>query len=146
MRIEALPPGGLARDPPARPVCPEWKTVKILLIDDDELVRYSLSKLLRGKGHGVATAANGARGAALIRTEHPEVVITDIVMPEQEGIETIIAARHDHPEIKIIAISGGLRQGNLDILSMAALLGADAILAKPFEPQQLLALLNELRR
>jgi CheY-like chemotaxis protein len=122
------------------------RTMKILVIDDDPLVRYSLSKLLRGSGHDVATAADGVRGTTLIRIEHPEVVITDIVMPEQEGFETIIKIRRDHPEIKIIAISGGLRQGGLDVLSMAVALGADEVIAKPFEPDELLGRLNKLAR
>jgi CheY-like chemotaxis protein len=119
--------------------------MKILVIDDDHLVRLSLSKFLTKNGHNVTTAADGARGMLMLG-ERPDVVITDIIMPEQEGFETIVKLRRDHPRIKIIAISGGLRRGDvkLDVLSMAESLGADAVLAKPFEPEELLAELNKL--
>src|SRR5260370_1226694 len=117
--------------------------MKILLIDDDKLVLYTLSRILRGNGDTVVTAANGDQGMALFRRERPEVVITDIVMPEQEGLDTIVQIRRDCPEAKIIAISGGLRQGNHDVLSMAASLGADEVIAKPFEPADLLGRLNK---
>ena len=120
--------------------------MKILVIDDDHLVRFTLSKILRKSGHDVSMAADGARGMLALGTEHPDIVITDIIMPEQEGFETIIKIRRDHPEIKIIAISGGLRtgKGDLDVLSMAQSLGADGVIAKPFEPQELLAELDKL--
>src|SRR5262249_42885507 len=62
--------------------------MKILVIDDDHMVRYALSKILQRNGYDVITASDGKRGMALLRDELPEVVITDIIMPEQEGIET----------------------------------------------------------
>lgn len=120
--------------------------MKILVIDDDHLVRYTVSRILKKSGHDVVTAADGARGIEVLGMEHPDVVITDIIMPEQEGFQTIVKIRRDHPGIKIIAISGGLRrgQGNLDVLSMAEGLGADSVIAKPFEPEELLAELAKL--
>ena len=118
--------------------------MKILLVDDDKLVLYTLSRILRSTGDTVLTAANGALGMVLFRRERPDVVITDIVMPEQEGLGTIIQMRREWPEIKIIAISGGLRKGDLDVLRMATALGADEVIAKPFEPQELLARLMRL--
>ena len=118
--------------------------MKILLIDDDKLVLYTLSRILRSTGGTVFTAENGAQGIALFRQERPDVVITDIVMPEQEGLATIIQMRRECPETQIIAISGGLRKGNLDVLRMAASLGADEVIAKPFEPQELLTRLMRL--
>ncbi len=118
--------------------------MKILVIDDDQMVRYTLSKILRNAGNEVTLAEDGARGMAMLRTEHPDVVITDIIMPEQEGFETIAKIRQDYPDIKIMAISGGLRQGNLDVLSMAAALGADDVLSKPFELRDLLSRLSRL--
>jgi CheY-like chemotaxis protein len=120
--------------------------MKILVIDDDHLVRYTVSRILQKSGHDVVTAADGARGIEVLGMEHPDVVITDIIMPEQEGFQTIVKIRRDHPGIKIIAISGGLRreQGNLDVLSMAEGLGADSVIAKPFEPEELLAELAKL--
>src|SRR5882762_4645380 len=99
--------------------------MKILVIDDDHLVRYALSKILLGAGYAVVTASDGRRGMAVLRAEHPDVVITDIIMPEQEGIDTIIQIRRERPGVKIIAISGGGRIRNIDFLEMAQSLGAD---------------------
>ena len=113
--------------------------MKILVIDDDHLVRYTLSKILSSNGHQVTTASDGQRAMTVLRDELPDVVVTDIIMPEQEGIETIVKIRHDHPEIKIIAISGGGRIRNVDFLEMARSLGADEVIQKPFEAEELLS-------
>ena len=86
----------------------------------------------------VITASDGKRGMTVLRDEHPDVVITDIIMPEQEGIDTIIQIRRERPGIKIIAISGGGRIRNIDFLEMAQSLGADEVIAKPFEADELL--------
>jgi len=115
--------------------------MKILVIDDDHLVRYALSKILLGAGYEVVTASDGKRGMAVLRAEHPDVVITDIIMPEQEGIDTIIQIRRERPAAKIIAISGGGRIRNIDFLEMAQSLGASDVLAKPFEVDDLLSCL-----
>jgi CheY-like chemotaxis protein len=112
--------------------------MKFLVIDDDDAVRYTVAKILRRHGHDVASAADGKRGIALVEDERPHVVVTDIIMPEQEGIETIIQLRRENPEIKIIAISGGFRTYNYDVLSIARNLGADDILPKPFEADDLM--------
>jgi len=113
--------------------------MKILVIDDDHLVRYTLSKILSSSGHQVTTASDGQRAMTVLRDELPDVVITDIIMPEQEGIETIVKIRHDHPAVKIIAISGGGRIRNVDFLEMARSLGADEVIQKPFEAEELLS-------
>ena len=118
--------------------------MKVLVIDDDHLVRYTLSKILQRSGYDVVTASDGVRGMLLLREEHPDVVITDIIMPEQEGIDTIIQIRRERPSIKIIAISGGGRIRNIDFLTMAHSLGADDVIRKPFEADELLARLTEL--
>ena len=118
--------------------------MKILVIDDDHLVRYAISKILQRNGYDVVTAADGKRAMALLRVELPEVVITDIIMPEQEGIETIEKVRLEYPQIKIIAISGGGRIRNVDFLEMARSFGADDVIAKPFEAEELLRRLRRL--
>ena len=118
--------------------------MKILVIDDDHLVRLTLSRVLTHSGHEVVTAADGNRGMTQLHAERPDVVITDIIMPEQEGFQTIVMIRRDYPEMKIIAISGGQRQGNHNVLAIAASLGADEVIAKPFEPADLLAALERL--
>jgi len=117
--------------------------MRILLIDDDPLVRFALATMLRDQSYEVVTADNGFLGMKLLRDTDPDIVVTDIIMPDQEGFETIIEVKREHPHIKVIAISGGLRQGNLDILPMAKALGADAVIAKPFEPSQLI---DEIKR
>src|SRR5260370_838221 len=116
--------------------------MKILVIDDDPMVLYTVSKILRSGGYDVVTAANGIRGMHQFRDQRPEVVVTDIIMPEQEGIETIRQIRHERPATKIIAISGGGRIANADLLAMARKLGADEVIAKPFEAEELLDLLR----
>jgi DNA-binding response OmpR family regulator len=118
--------------------------MKVLVIDDDHLVRYTLSKILQRSGYDVVTASDGMRGMLLLREERPDVVITDIIMPEQEGIDTIIQIRRERPGIKIIAISGGGRIRNIDFLTMAHSLGADDVIRKPFEADELLARLTAL--
>src|SRR5688572_20817471 len=105
--------------------------MKILVIDDDNLMRYMLERILRSNGYEVVTAADGARGMAVFRSATPDLVITDILMPEQEGIETIRMMRRERPDAKIMAISGGTQLGDFDILSMAGKLGADDVMNKP---------------
>ena len=118
--------------------------MKVLVIDDDDLVRYTLSKILQRNGYHVATASDGKRAMAVFRDERPDVVITDIIMPEQEGIETIGLLRHQYPQMKIIAISGGGRIRNVDFLEMARSLGADDVISKPFEADELLGRLRRV--
>jgi DNA-binding response OmpR family regulator len=113
--------------------------VKILLIDDDTLIRRSVARVLLQNGHEVVTAEDGLRGVELYRREKFDLIVTDIYMPRQEGIETILTLRREDSETRIIAISGGGRTGNMDALEMARLLGADAIIEKPFRTDQLLA-------
>ena len=118
--------------------------MKILVIDDDQLVLYTLSRILERNGYEVVTATDGRRAMAIFREERPDVVITDLIMPEQEGIDTIIQIRRERPGVKIIAISGGGRIRNIDFLEMAQSLGASEVLAKPFEVDELLSCLIRL--
>ncbi len=113
--------------------------MKILLIDDDTLIRRSVARVLMQNGHDVVTAEDGLRGIELYRREKFDLIVTDIYMPRQEGIETILTLRREDRATKIIAISGGGRTGNTDALEMARLLGADDVIEKPFRTDQLLA-------
>jgi CheY-like chemotaxis protein len=115
---------------------------KILVIDDDVLVRDTIVRILDRKGYQVLVAEDGARGLRLFRSEHPDLVITDIIMPEKEGLETIRDIRGECPDAKIIAISGGARLGNLDFLQFAGKLGASEMIAKPFDPTDLVQLVS----
>ena len=111
---------------------------QILVIDDDVLVRSTISRILERKGYEVLAADDGAQGLSMFERHHPDLVITDIIMPEKEGIETIREIRRLSPEIKIIAISGGGRLGNFDFLDIATQFGAAEVLGKPFDAADLL--------
>ena len=109
----------------------------ILVIDDDEAVRYAIRRVARDEGYTVALAADGEEGLAMVESVSPALVITDLIMPEKEGLETIRALRKRRPDLPIIAISGGGRLVGRDFLDLARKLGAVETLAKPFEPEQL---------
>lgn len=112
---------------------------KILVIDDDALVRNTVSRMLRCWGHETVVAEDGNRGVALFSATQPALVITDIIMPDKDGIETIRELNALCPKVKVIAMSGGGRIGNLDFLQIAARLGAAEIISKPFDPSHLRA-------
>jgi DNA-binding response OmpR family regulator len=109
---------------------------KILVIDDDEQLRVVLHRLLTSAGHVVTTACDGVDGLKCFRADPADLVITDIVMPDQEGLETIMSLRREQRGLGIIAISGA-RANSVDCLKIAGLLGAGCTLAKPFTLQQL---------
>jgi CheY-like chemotaxis protein len=111
----------------------------ILVIDDDPQMRRLLTRILKGAGHSVREAKNGREGIAVFQQLRPALVISDIVMPDMEGIETILALRGKEPDMPIIAISGG---SDPLYLRAAEKLGATAILAKPFSADALLALVE----
>jgi CheY-like chemotaxis protein len=110
----------------------------ILVIDDDPLVLTTMERLLKKNGYEVHLAADGIQGLRAFRNQRPDLVITDIIMPIKEGLDTIRLLRAWHPDTKIIAISGGGRRSNVDFLEKAAELGASAIISKPFDPIKLL--------
>jgi DNA-binding response OmpR family regulator len=110
----------------------------ICVIDDDESVRQTVGRILSSAGYSVINAADGAQGLEAVEQSSPAMIITDIVMPNREGIETILEAKKRFPGIPIIAISGGGRTGPQDFLDVARKLGADDCLAKPFRPTELL--------
>ena len=110
----------------------------ILVIDDDPAACTFAAKVLERDGHTVVHALNGRLGLKLFK-EHGaiDVVITDIVMPEQDGLGTIMELHKKHPELPIIAISGGGAQISTDFLSIAGRLGAGQCLEKPCSPEML---------
>jgi CheY-like chemotaxis protein len=117
---------------------------RILIIDDERPVRAVLRQMLEKEGYEVDEAMDGAVGIRLLQTCPADLVITDLFMPEKEGIETMMEVRRHFPEVKIIAISGGGRMGKLDLLPMAKSFGAQRILAKPFERKELLQTVREV--
>jgi len=112
---------------------------RILVVDDDEAVRTSVRQALKRFGHMVTEAADGAAALRSLESEAVDLVITDIIMPEMEGIETIRILRRDRPDLPIIAMSGGGRGRSEDYLGVARTFGAACVLRKPFSPDDLLA-------
>ncbi len=120
-------------------VCPT-----VLVIDDEPTIRQSLETLLEAYGYQVALARNGAQGLAAFRRIEPDLVLTDIVMPVQDGIETILSMRRERPDARIIAMSGRGSVGNTEYIDIAAQLGADAAVPKPLETGKLIAAVEAL--
>ena len=118
--------------------------MRILVIDDDEQMRVLLQQAMQWAGFEVVAAENGRQGQQLFE-EHPaDLIITDLIMPEQEGLETIRILKQGYPTVKIIAISGGGRIGPEAYLPAAMELGADRIFTKPFDVKELIAAVREL--
>lgn len=117
---------------------------RILIIDDEDLSRNMLSQALTRAGYDVSTACDGTEGIELFRSVLADLIITDILMPGKEGLETIMELRRDFPDVKIIAMSGGGRTGNLNFLDIAERLGAQRTLQKPFHLQDVLQLVQEV--
>lgn len=117
---------------------------KVLVIEDDVTMRRMIHRTLEHEGHQVIEAGNGAEGMRRFHAEAPDVVVTDIIMPEQEGIQTIREIRGGGSKVGIVAISGGgIGEGSL-YLTIAGELGADAVLSKPFRPAELVAQVDAL--
>ena len=117
---------------------------KILVIDDEPLLRNILRLALERAGHDVIEAPDGVAGAAILETEKIDLLVTDLIMPNQEGIETIRNARQRHPDLKIVAVSGGGHHKGPDILDHAENMGADRTFKKPFKPGEVSAAVDEL--
>lgn len=117
---------------------------RILLVDDEPLLRETLKIALQGAGHAVSVAQNGAAALVLLAAESFEVVVTDILMPETDGLEMIMRLRRASGNVRIIAMSGGGRTRNMDVLEFATSFGADAVMAKPFLPKQLISSVADL--
>ncbi len=117
---------------------------RILIIDDEVQIREMLDQMLTREGYEVASAANGKVGMRLFREDPVDLIITDIIMPEKDGIEMILELRHDFSNLKIIAISGGGRLGPDGYLEMAQKLGAHKTFFKPFNRKEILDAVEEL--
>ncbi len=117
---------------------------RILVIEDDVQVRQMLRQMLEREGYEVVDAPDGKEGIRLYRDEPADLIITDIIMPEKEGIGTIFELRRDFPDVKIIAISGGGRFVNKnDCLDLCRAKGIPAF-SKPFDRKELLEAIQKL--
>jgi DNA-binding response OmpR family regulator len=117
---------------------------KVLLIDDDAALLGLMATAFTAAGYDTLTAVNGRKGLLLLDDYAPDLVVTDIVMPELEGIGAILQIRRRAKPPKIIAISGAGPGARGEYLSWARHLGADAVLAKPFRASQIVALANQV--
>lgn len=117
--------------------------IRILVIDDDEATLKVLTRSLEIEGYQVDQAMNGAEGLALFDSIKPDLVITDIVMPVKDGLETILELVKKRPEIPVIAISGGGRISKERYLELASYLGNTRTLAKPFSREELISTVKE---
>ncbi|MCK4763931.1 MAG: response regulator [Candidatus Aminicenantes bacterium] len=117
---------------------------RILVIDDERQICEMLRKKLESVGYAVAEAPNGKVGLKLHKENLFDLIITDIFMPEKEGLETIRELKQDFPQLKIIAITGGYSSGPEELLNVARMLGADRTFPKPFKLKEIVEAINQL--
>ncbi|MFH1153115.1 MAG: response regulator [Pseudomonadota bacterium] len=117
---------------------------KILIIDDEPQIRSMLKMLFEREGFHVVVACDGKEGTRLFEQDPADLVITDLIMPEKEGVETIRELRKKNPVLPIVAMSGGGRSAPDGYLHMAKLLGANAVFKKPIAKEDLLKIVRDL--
>lgn len=117
---------------------------RVLIIDDEGLARFTIREILEERGHYVDEAYHGAHGMKRLATNHYDVVVTDMVMPHQNGADTIRMIRKSWPDLKIIATSGSGSSRGSELLAAALDAGADRTLCKPFSSADLGQLVDEL--
>jgi len=115
----------------------------ILVVDDDQQVCALLKQVLEEEGYTVESALNGMEGISRYRSVPTDLIILDILMPEKEGLETILDLRREFPKVKIIAMSGGSERAKLNLLDLARRLGARYTVNKPFQLQTLTDLVKK---
>ena len=114
----------------------------ILVIDDDPQICDLLEQVLQKEGHSVYSALNGAEGICLYRQHFPALILLDILMPEKEGLETILDLRREFPNVIVIAMSAASEGAKIDLLELAQRLGAQYRMTKPFELKTVIELVN----
>jgi YesN/AraC family two-component response regulator len=121
-------------------------TDKILVVDDEPSILSGIHDLLQMAFDDceIFCAENGLKATQLLEHTTVDLIITDILMPEKEGLETITEVREKYPQIKIIAMSGGGKTGRMNFLQMAKELGASAVIDKPFDPSELIQTVRRL--
>ena len=119
---------------------------KVLVIEDDQAIRSVISRALQRHGHTVLEGLDGRDGFDQVLRSKVDLVITDILMPNQEGIETIQQLKSLEPDLPIIAMSGVRREGPFSVLDDALMIGADLALEKPFDVPTLIDAVERLLR
>lgn len=117
---------------------------RILVIDDEPSILLMIKKMLEREGYLVDTAIDGKEGLDLFEINKPDLIITDIIMPQKEGLEIILDLRKKHPGLKIIAISGGGRIHSEGYLPSAKLFGANLVFQKPLIKNEFLSAIAQL--
>lgn len=117
---------------------------RILLVDDDPMLRKVLQATLEAQGYDIVGVDDGKAALKIFSPQKFDIVITDVVMPEMDGLEFILRLRKDHTSVPILALSGGGRSRNMEVLEHAGTFGATAVLPKPFLPEQLVQLIATL--
>jgi CheY-like chemotaxis protein len=117
---------------------------KILVIDDDATIQLVFSQFLTSLGHEIMQAENGKEGMSIIQETRPDLVITDIMMPEMDGLEILMQLRSTHDSVPVIAISGGMRALPVNFLQQAKLFGARYVFEKPVPLDVLRSAVTEL--
>ncbi len=117
---------------------------RILVIDDDPQLRRLLRRYFERHHHAVAEAADGNEGLARFHESGADIIITDLIMPGKEGMETILELRRNNPDVKVIAMSGGGRVAPAGYLKLAKGIGASRVFSKPFELAELHQAVEEL--
>jgi CheY-like chemotaxis protein len=120
------------------------KSKVVCVIDDDDLVRRTISDVLKGAGFETVEAEDGNAGLDLIESSKAGVAVIDIVMPVREGHDVIVDATRRFPTLKVLAVSGGGSAGPKDYLELAQQLGAHDVLAKPFRNAELIEKVRRL--
>jgi DNA-binding NtrC family response regulator len=116
----------------------------ILLVEDDDLVRDMLTQILQRASHEVESTTNGEEATAYLRKHKPDIMITDIIMPKKSGITLISEVKNQHPDMEIIAISGGGRLDPTGYLDLSETLGASVSFEKPIDNNALLMAIDLL--
>jgi CheY-like chemotaxis protein len=116
----------------------------VLVVDDDAAFRSAVCRVLRVAGHVTDEAVDGAHALTLIGLKTPDVVVTDMLMPERDGVQLIRTVKQQWPAVRLLAVSGRRAFAEFDILQMAMMVGADATVAKPLDGDELLAAVNSL--
>jgi DNA-binding NtrC family response regulator len=116
---------------------------QILIIDDEPQMRSMLKKMFEREGFDVTTASDGEKGIKTFKKNPADLIITDLIMPEKEGIELIMEFKKDYPDVPILAMSGGGRNSPDTYLNISKRLGAYAVFEKPIEKKELLAVIKK---
>ncbi|MBV8801794.1 MAG: response regulator [Gammaproteobacteria bacterium] len=116
----------------------------ILLVEDDDLVRDMLAQMLERASHTLITATNGEEAVEVLKKTEPDIMVTDIIMPKKSGITLISEVRNKHPDMEIIAISGGGRLDPTGYLDLSESIGASVSFEKPVDKLALLMAIDLL--